>query len=489
MISETFIQRPKFAMVVSVVIVLVGLISIPILPVAEFPNITPPQVQVSASYPGANSQTVLDAVAGPIEQQVNGVEGMLYMQSTSANDGSYSLSITFDSDVDPDQAQINVQNLVSQAEPVLPSEVTRSGVTVRKQSTDMLMMVNVFAADESLSAEFISNYASINVADIIARINGVAEANNMGALDYGMRVWLQPDRMAGLGLTVEDVVGAIREQNVQVAAGTIGGPPAPDGQQFQYTLTAKGRLAEVEDFAQIVVRAGGDARVVYLQDIARIELGSQSYAWRGELDGKPSAVIAVYKLPEANALSVAEDIYGLLDTLKTTFPPGLQAEILYDTTRYISISIREVAVTLFQAVGLVILVVFLFLGNWRATLIPALTIPIALIGTFAFMLATGMSINTVSLFGLILAIGVVVRRCHCRYREYRAACWQRPQRPRGGAANDARGHRTCRRNNAGAACCFCASYADARHQRCTVQTICDDYFGGGRHFIDQRPHT
>ncbi|MGI9222254.1 MAG: efflux RND transporter permease subunit, partial [Woeseiaceae bacterium] len=331
-----------------------------------------------------------------------------YMQSTSANDGSYSLSVTFDSDVDPDQAQVNVQNLVSQAEPVLPEEVTRSGVTVRKQSTDMLMMVNVFASDETMSAEFISNYASINISDVISRINGVAEANNMGALDYGMRVWLDPDRMAGLGLTVDDVIGAIREQNIEVAAGTIGGPPAPEGQQFQYALTAKGRLTDVEEFSRIVVRAGGDARVVYLQDIARIELGSQSYAWRGELDGKPSAVIAIYKLPEANALAVAEDIYELLDTLKTTFPPGLEAAILYDTTRYISISIREVAVTLLQAVGLVILVVFLFLGNWRATLIPALTIPIALIGTFAFMLATGMSINTVSLFGLILAIGVVV---------------------------------------------------------------------------------
>lgn len=408
MISATFIRRPKFAMVVSIVIVLAGLISIPILPVAEFPNITPPQVRVSASYPGANAQTVLDAVASPIEQEVNGVEGMIYMQSTSANDGSYSLSISFEYGVDPDQAQVNVQNLVSRAEPVLPGEVTRRGISVRKQSTDMLMIVNVFATDGAMSPEFISNYASINVADVIARVNGVSEANNLGALDYGMRIWLDPDRMAGLGLTVDDVVAAIREQNIEVAAGTIGGPPVPEGQQFQYALTAQGRLTDVDEFARIVVRAGGDARIVYLQDIARIELGSQSYAWRGELDGQPSAVVAVYKLPEANALQVAEDIYALLDTLQETHPPGLEAQILYDTTRYIAISIGEVATTLFQAVGLVVLVVFLFLGNWRATLIPALTIPIALIGTFAFMLATGMSINTVSLFGLILAIGVVV---------------------------------------------------------------------------------
>jgi HAE1 family hydrophobic/amphiphilic exporter-1 len=408
MISETFIRRPKFAIVVSIVIVLCGLISIPILPVAEFPDITPPQVQVSTKFPGANAQTLVDAVAGPIEQQINGVEGMTYMQSTSANDGSYSLQVTFDYGIDPDQAQVNVQNRVSQAEPLLPEEVKRQGVSVRKQSTDMLMVVNVFSGDPSLTPEFISNYATINVADLIARTNGVAEARNIGALDYGMRVWLDPDRMAGLGLTPSDVVAAIREQNIEVAVGTIGGPPVPVGQQFQYTLTAQGRLRDATEFSQIVVRAGGDAQIVYLDDIARVELGSQSYAWQGALDGNPSAVIAVYKLPDANALEVANDIYSQLDELKKTFPQGLEAEILYDTTRYISISIKGVVVTLLQAVALVIFVVFIFLGNWRATLIPAVTIPVALIGTFAFMLATGMSINTVSLFGLILAIGVVV---------------------------------------------------------------------------------
>ena len=408
MISETFIRRPRFAIVVSVVIVLCGLISIPILPVAEFPDITPPQVQVSANFPGANAQTLVDSVAGPIEQQVNGVEGMTYMQSTSANDGSYSLQVTFDYGIDADQAQVNVQNRVSQAEPLLPEEVKRQGVSVRKQSTDMLMVVNVYSSDPSLTPEFISNYATINVADLIARTNGVAEARNIGALDYGMRVWLDPDRMAGLGLTPSDVVAAIREQNIEVAVGTIGGPPVPEGQQFQYTLTAQGRLRDASEFSRIVVRAGGDAQIVYLDDIARVELGSQSYAWQGQLDGNPSAVVAVYKLPDANALEVAGDIYSQLDAMKKTFPDGLEAEILYDTTRYISISIKGVVVTLFQAVALVILVVFVFLGNWRATLIPAVTIPVALVGTFAFMLATGMSINTVSLFGLILAIGVVV---------------------------------------------------------------------------------
>ena len=408
MISKTFIERPKFAMVVSIIIVLAGLISIPLLPVSEFPEITPPQVSVSTVYPGANAKTLVDSVAGPIEQRVNGVEGMLYMQSTSANDGSYSLNVSFDFGTDPDMAQVRVQNLVAQAEPLLPEEVKRQGITVRKQSTDMLMVVNVHSPEVDLSAEFISNYASINVADVIARVEGVAEARNMGALDYGMRVWLDPDRMAAIGLTTEDVVAAIREQNVQVAVGQIGGPPIPKGQQFQYTLTAQGRLRTAEEFEGIVVRAGGDAQIVYLRDIARIELGSQNYAWRGELDGRPSAVIAVYKLPSANALEVADNIYDLMETLQPTFPDGLTYSILYDTTRYIEISIKEIATTLFQAVALVILVVFLFLGNWRATIIPAVTIPVSLIGTFAFMLATGMSINTVSLFGLILAIGVVV---------------------------------------------------------------------------------
>ena len=408
MISKTFIQRPKFAMVVSIVILLAGLISIPILPIAEFPEISPPQVSVSTSYPGANAQTLLDTVAGPIEQRVNGAEGMTYMQSTSADDGSYNLNVTFNFGIDPDQAQVNVQNLVAQAEPILPEEVKRQGVTVRKQSTDMLMVINVYSPDSSLSPEFISNYATINVADVLARINGVAEARNMGALDYGMRIWLDPDRMAGIGLTTDDVISAIQEQNVQVAVGQIGSPPIPEGQQFQYTLTAQGRLETVEEFERIVVRAGGDAKIVYLRDVARVELGVQNYAWHGELDGLPSAVIAIYKLPDANALEVANKVYEVTDQLGESFPDGLEHAILYDTTRYINISIKEVVVTLLQAVALVVLVVFVFLGNWRATIVPAVAIPVSLIGTFAFMLASGMSINTISLFGLILAIGVVV---------------------------------------------------------------------------------
>ncbi|MEE4174085.1 MAG: multidrug efflux RND transporter permease subunit [Xanthomonadales bacterium] len=408
MISDTFIQRPKFAMVISIVIVLAGLISIPLLPVGEFPDISPPQVQVNATFPGANAQTVIDAVAGPIEQQVNGVEGMIYMESTAANDGSYKLTVTFDFGTDPDLAQVNVQNRVTQAEPVLPEEVKRQGIRVAKQSTDMLMVINVFSPDKSLEPEFISNYTTINVSDRVSRVRGVSQANNLGAMDYSMRVWLDPDRMATLALTTDDIVQAIREQNVEVAAGQIGGPPVPEGQQFQYTLITQGRLQSVEEFENIVVRAGTGTEIVFLKDVARLQLGALSYSAFGRLDGVPSAVLAVYKLPEANALAVAEEIYGELESIQRDFPDGLDYAILYDTTRYVEISIKEVAVTLLQAVGLVIAVVLLFLGNWRATLIPALTIPVSLIGTFAFMLATGMSINTVSLFGLILAIGVVV---------------------------------------------------------------------------------
>jgi HAE1 family hydrophobic/amphiphilic exporter-1 len=407
-ISATFIQRPKLAMVISILIVLGGLIAIPLLPIGEFPEISPPKVTVSASFPGANAQTVIDSVAGPIEQEVNGVEGMVYMESTAANDGTYSLTVTFDYGIDPDIAQVNVQNRVSQAEPLLPQEVTRQGVRVKKRSTDMLMVVNLYSPQATLTPEFISNYTSINVSDVLARVDGIAETSNLGALDYAMRVWLDPERMAALNLTTDEVLAAIREQNVEVAAGLIGGPPVPDGQQFQYTVTAQGRLKSVDEFQRIVVRAGGDEGVVYLQDFARVELGARTYASQGQLDGQPSAVLAIYKLPEANALAVAEDVRGSLEELSATFPRDLEYAVLYDTTRYVTISIREVVVTLLQAMGLVVLVVFLFLGSWRATLIPALTIPVSLIGTFGFMLATGMSINTVSLFGLILAIGVVV---------------------------------------------------------------------------------
>ena len=408
MFSLFFINRPKFAFVISIVITLGGLISLPLLPISEFPEVTPPVVNVSTSYPGADAETVRDTIAIPIEAEVNGVEGAMYMSSNSANDGSYSLNITFEVGTDPDMAQVRVQNLVQQAIPKLPEETSRQGVNVNKQSTSMTLVVNLFSPDQTHDALFLSNYASLNVTDALARIPGVSNVTIMGGLDYGMRVWLNPDRMASLNLSVQDVLNAVREQNVQVAAGQVGAPPAPSHQQFQYTLRAQGRLDSVEDFENIVLVAREDGSTVVLKDVARVELGSQSYASYGRLDNKPSTVIAIYQLPEANALEISDAVSAEMARLAQSFPEDMEFGILYDTTRFVDASVDEVVSTLFQALILVVLVVYLFLQDFRSTLIPAIAIPVSLVGTFAVLLAVGMTINTVTLFALILAIGVVV---------------------------------------------------------------------------------
>ncbi|WP_250657782.1 efflux RND transporter permease subunit [Alkalimarinus coralli] len=408
MFSLFFIDRPKFAFVISIVITLAGLLSIPLLPIAEFPDVTPPVVNVSTSYPGADAETVRDTIATPIEAELNGVEGALYMSSNSANDGSYSLNITFEVGSDPDMAQVRVQNLVQQAIPKLPEETTKQGVNVNKQSTSMTMIVNLYSPDDTHDALFLSNYSSLSITDALARINGVSEVTIMGALDYGMRIWLNPDRLASLNLTVQDVLNSVKEQNIQVAAGQVGAPPAPSYQQFQYTLRTTGRLTSVEDFENIILIAREDGSSVKLKDVARLELGSQSYASFGKLDNKPSTVIAIYQLPEANALDISEAVNAEMEKLKEDFPDGIEYGILYDTTKFVDESIKEVAITLFQALLLVVLVVYIFLQDVRSTLIPAIAIPVSLIGTFAVLLLTGMSINTVTLFALILAIGVVV---------------------------------------------------------------------------------
>jgi len=407
-LSAFFIERPKFAFVISIVIVLAGVLALTRLPVGEFPEITPPQVQVSARFPGANAQVVEETVATVIEAEVNGVEDMIYMKSTSADDGSYSLAVTFEVGTDGDIAQVNVQNRVALATPKLPDEVNRQGVSVKKQSTTMLLVASLFSPEQTYDAVFLSNYAGINVRDTLARLPGVANVEILGARDYGMRIWLQPDRMTGFGLTAGDVIQAIREQNLQVSAGAIGQPPAPPEQQFQYTIRAKGRLSDPAEFEQIVVRARPDGSFITLGDIARIELGAANYGWYGNLNGEPAALLAVYQLPDANALAVADAVYAELDSLASRFPDDLAYEITYDTTLYVRTSIQEVVITLFQALALVILVVFIFLQDWRATLIPAIAIPVSLIGTFAVLLAMGYTINTISLFALILAIGVVV---------------------------------------------------------------------------------
>ncbi|NEX17180.1 MAG: hydrophobe/amphiphile efflux-1 family RND transporter [Halochromatium sp.] len=407
-LSKFFITRPKFAFVISIVISLAGLLALFSLPVAQFPEITPPTVSVTTQYAGASADVVEQTVAAPIEQQVNGVEGMIYMSSKSDNDGRYNLTVTFDIGTDADMAQVKVQNRVSTAMPSLPQEVQRQGVKTEKQSTNMLLIVNLFSPDESLDGLYLNNYATINVKDTLGRVNGVGKAEILGVMDYGMRFWLKPDRMTSLGVSVADIQNAVAEQNVQVPAGQIGAPPVPTDQQFQYTVTTKGRLTEVEEFENIIVRMQPDGSAIRIKDVARVELGAQAYSANGQLDGQPSVVLAVYQTPDANALATADAVKVALAELSTRFPDDMDYAILYDTTNFIKASISEVQETLYIAVLLVVLVVFIFLGDWRSTLIPGIAIPVSLIGTFAVLAAFGFTLNTIVLFALILAIGIVV---------------------------------------------------------------------------------
>ena len=414
MFSGFFIARPKFAFVISIVIVLAGLIAIRSIPVAEFPDIAPPQVQVTASYPGADAQVVQEAVAAPIEAEVNGVDGMLYMSSTSSNGGGYALTITFAVGTDPDIAAVNVQNRVAIAQSRLPQDVVRQGVVTRKQSSNMLMVVNLTSPEGTRDGLFLSNYASIHLQDALSRLPGVGNVAQFGALDYGMRVWLDPNRLAALKLTATDVAGAIRAQNVQATAGELGAPPfgggasLDDAPQFQYAVRARGRLASVEEFANVIVRANPDGSFVRLNDVARVELGSQVYNAVSKLNNRPAAMIALYQSPGANALTVADAVHARLAALSQRFPPDVEYKVLYDTTQAVRASVREVVQTLFITFVLVVAVTFLFLGDWRSTLIPTLAIPVSLIGAYAALYALGFSANMITLFATILAIGVVV---------------------------------------------------------------------------------
>lgn len=403
-----FINRPIFAAVVSVVITLVGVISILTLPVSQYPEISPPTVSVSASYTGANAEVVADTVATPIEQQINGAEDMLYMSSISANDGSMNLSVTFDIGRDLDLATVDVQNRLSLATPQLPEDVTRSGVTVLKQSPDILAVVSLNSPGGEYDSLFLTNYASINIADALSRIKGVGNVQVFGAADYSMRIWLDPGRMAELGLTVNDVSAAINEQNVQAPAGQIGLPPVPKGQEFQYAVQVKGRLTDAEEFLNIVLRANPDGSMVRIKDVGSAELGSQAYNNFSRLNGNDTSSILIYQLPGANALETIAQVRSTMDTLAEQFPSGVAYAVPYDTTLFVDASIEEVMQTLYEALFLVLLVVFVFLQNWRATLIPMLTVPVSLVGTFAFFTLFDFSINTLSLFGIVLAIGIVV---------------------------------------------------------------------------------
>ncbi|UHD18617.1 efflux RND transporter permease subunit [Thiocapsa bogorovii] len=407
-LSKFFITRPKFAFVISIVISLAGALALMGLPVAQFPEITPPTVSVSTQYAGASADVVEQTVAAPIEQEINGVEGMIYMSSKSDNDGRYSLTVTFDIGTDADMAQVKVQNRVSTAMPSLPQEVQRQGVKTEKQSTNMLLIVNIFSPEQTFDSLYLNNYATINVKDTLGRVKGVGKAEILGVMDYGMRFWLKPDRMTALGVSVSDLQNAVAEQNVQVPAGQIGAPPAPTDQQFQYTVTTKGRLSEVDEFANIIIRIEPDGSAIRVKDVARVELGAQAYSAAGRLDGQPSVVLAVYQTPDANALSVADQVKAALEDLSARFPDDMDYAILYDTTNFIEASIAEVKETLLIAIALVVLVVFIFLGDWRSTLIPGIAIPVSLIGTFAFLAVAGFTLNTIVLFALILAIGIVV---------------------------------------------------------------------------------
>jgi HAE1 family hydrophobic/amphiphilic exporter-1 len=408
MFSRTFIYRPKFALVISIVITIAGVLGYISLPVEQFPNITPPVVSVSATYSGASAQVVEETVAAPLEEQVNGVDNMIYMSSNSTDNGSYSLNVTFEVGTDPDIATVNVQNRVAQATSMLPQDVTKNGVTVQKASTNMLLVVTLYSPNNTYDEVFMANYASINLKDALARIPGVGKADVLTDFAYGMRIWLDPDRLSSLKMTPGDFISAISEQNVQVAAGQIGAPPVPEGQQFQYTVKAKGRLSTPEEFKQIILRTGADGALVRVGDVARVDLGSQFYSANGRFDGRPSTVLAVYQAPGANALDVADGVRAKLDELSKSFPDDLSYAIPFDTTEFVQRSLDDVVMTLAITFALVVAVVFIFLGNWRATIIPTIAIPVSLIGTFAVLLAAGMSLNTISLFALVLAIGIVV---------------------------------------------------------------------------------
>ncbi len=408
MFSKFFINRPIFASVLSIVITLGGFIAVWTLPIAQYPEITPPTVEVSAYYPGANAQVVADTVAAPIEQQVNGVEKMLYMSSQCTNDGTYTLTITFQHGVDLNIAQVLVQNRVALALPILPDLVKRRGVTVKKKSPSVLMIVNLFSPDGSRDNLYLSNYATIQLKDELSRLNGVGDITYLGQRDYSMRLWLDPEKMSYRGLTATDVVAAIAQQNTQVAAGQIGQPPVASGQVFQFTMSTMGRLIDAEQFADMILKTDDYGRLVRLRDVANIELGAQAYDQTCTLDGKPSVALSIYQLPGSNALDTAQQVRNKMDELKTRFPEGLDYSIVYDTTPFINESINEVFKTLRDAVILVAVVVLLFLQNWRSAIIPLIAVPVAIIGTFVVMAAMGFSLNTLTLFGLVLAIGIVV---------------------------------------------------------------------------------
>jgi len=408
MFSLFFIRRPIVAKVISIFIVLVGLIALVELPIAQFPQIVPPTVQVKTSYTGGSADVVEQAVTSPIEEQLNGVEGMIYMDSTSSSDGSSTIRVYFEQGYDLDLAAVDVQNRVALAIPILPDVVKQKGVSTKKVSSSMVQILTITSSEASHDSLFLSNFAALNIMEELKRIDGVGDVQNMGERKYAMRIWLNPDRLSALDLTINDVNQAIKEQNLQIALGTIGDTAVSTQNKFQYTLVSKTRLDSSKDFEKIVIRENEDGSKVRVKDIARVELGAESYIWSATLNNKDAALLAIYQLPDANALEVAQKVQEKIKQLQKRFPKEISVAATYDTTKFVEVSIKEVIITLIEALILVLLVVYLFLQSFRATIIPAIAIPVSLIGTFAVLLIAGFSINTLTLFGLILAIGIVV---------------------------------------------------------------------------------
>jgi multidrug efflux pump len=406
--AKFFINRPIVAIVIAVLTVIAGLVAMTKLPTAMLPDIVPPQVNVTSTYTGADALTIEQSVATPLEQQMNGVDNMIYMMSTNANDGTMTLKVTYDVGTNVDIDQVNTQNRVSQASPNLPTSVNQYGVTVKKSMGLPLLVLSVYSPNGTFDSQFLGNYATININDALLRVPGVGQVTNFGTADYAMRIWVKPDQLTKLGLTVSDLNNAVQQQSAVNPAGQIGGEPAPKGQQFTYSVRAPGRLVKAEEFGNVIVRQNTDGSVVRLKDVARIELGSLIYQQIGRFNGKPAVIIAVYQAPGSNALAVANQVKTQMDDLKTRFPQGLEYKVSMDTTLPITEGMKEIVHTLLEAIVLVIIVVFLFLQGWRATLIPLIAVPVSLIGTFAIFPMLGFSINTLSLFGLILAIGLVV---------------------------------------------------------------------------------
>ena len=407
-ISRFFIDRPVFAGVLSILIVVAGLIGMRALPISEYPEVVPPSIVVRAIYPGANPSVIAQTVATPLEEQINGAEDMLYMSSQATSDGVLTLTVTFKLGTDPDKAQQLVQNRVSQAEPRLPQEVRALGVTTVKSSPDLMMVVHLVSRGGKYDLTYLRNYATLNIKDRLARIQGVGQVQVFGAGDYSMRVWIDPQKAAQHGLAASDITNAIRQQNVQAAAGTIGASPSLPGVDLQLNVNAQGRLQTPEEFGEIIVKTGGDGAITRLKDVARIELGAADYTLRSLLDGDPAVAIPIFQAPGSNAIAISDEVQQAMVDMQKAMPDGIGYDIVYDTTKFVRASIEKVVDTLLEAVALVVLVVILFLQTWRASIIPLIAVPVSVIGTFAVMYASGFSINALSLFGLVLAIGIVV---------------------------------------------------------------------------------